>query len=855
MTYPSARKIGILLSCLCLPLFLSAQLQDDFSDGDFTSNPEWTGNTDRFIVNADNELQLNHTDASGTTNSYLVTAAQTAGETIWEFKVQLDFSPSTSNFAKVYLNSNSADLTAELNGYYVKIGGISGNDDTVELWRQDGDDDELLITGTPGGAGTEPVNVSVRVQRSAGADWVLLVDFNGGTDYLSQGGANDGTYDFGGFFGFWCRYTATRSDKFFFDDILIDPLFVDDVPPELLSAEAISPTQVQVNFNEEPVNFEIGDFTINNSITLTSATPNAQNPSAVNLIVSPALENFQTYTLTVENIEDAEGNVLTSASTDFDFFQALTPEPGDIILTEIFADPTPQVGLPDAEYVEIFNNSNKVIELSDLYFVSDDSPDQLGEGLILPGEYYIVCDDGFASDFTGFGNVVAATNFPALTNGGDIAALELANGTRIDGIEYTDDWYQDGEKALGGYSLERIDTSTASDCALNWRASLNPSGGTPGAENSVIGQFLSSEAPRLVSLVPVDEFSLELTFSAEPDAAEAGEELNYSVDKGLEVFSATLLSDNQTVLLVLSEGLEEGTIYTLTVSNAVGDCRGNMAAEDQVKNFGLAQEMLPGDVLINEVLFNPRTGGTDYVELFNTTEKIFNFTTETGAFQIFPGDYVVLSEKPDTVASRFFVENPSNLYLDTLPNLANDAGEYVLRIAGVTIDSFVYSESQHYELLRSEDGVSLERISPEVATNQFDNWHSAAASAGYGTPTARNSQFREVSLEAPIEFFDIPNPRVSPDEDGFEDVMLINYAFDEVGYTANIKIYDSEGREIKSLYNNELLGREGVLKWDGSTDAASKARVGIYILWTQVFRPDGTVVEQKEAVVVAGFPR
>jgi len=828
-------------------------LQDDFSDGDFSNNPTWSGNTDRYIVNTEGELQLFHEDAEGTTVSYLSVAANTANLTNWEFKVRLEFSPSASNFARIYLNSNSPDITGDVDGYYVKIGGISGTDDAIELWRQDGNDDELLISGTVGGAGADPVEARVRIERDADANWVLLVDYTGGTDYVSEGGANDATYNMGGYFGFWCSYTATRKDKFFLDDLLIEPLFVDTQAPTLLSAIPENSTTVAVNFDEPIIGFDFGDFTINNGISVTAAEVDMTNSALIRLTVS-SLQNFQNYTLTATNVADAEGNILTEGSASFDFLQAQAPSEGDIIITEIMADPTPVIGLPDAEFIEIYNRSDKVIDLSSLSIVSDDSPDALTGDLILPGEYAIICDDGFASDFTPFGNVAFTTTMPALTNAGDFVMIEDNAGMEIDRVDYSNSWFEDEDKAAGGWTLERIGAQADSNCSGNWRGSNNNNGGTPGAENSINGQFTDTEAPQVVSVVAIDAFSLLVTFSKSVSSEEAREELNYTVDNGLSISSANIQNANNTaVLLLLSGEMQSGEIYNLTVSNAISDCLGNMAESDATRTFGLAEEMEPLDVVINEILFNPRSGGVDYVEFYNRSNKIFNFSSFTSApFQFLPGEYVVITENPDIVLSNFTVENPQNLFLGDLPSLPNAGGEIVLVSGGITIDSFAYSEDQHYELLSDLNGVALERISPDAATNEDGNWNSAASNVGFGTPTAKNSQFTTTEPIENGEFFQIPTPRVSPDSDGFEDLLLINYKFDELGYIGNIKIFDNQGRLVKTLINNELLGASGILSWDGSTNDKAKARIGIYVFWAEIFRPDGTVIMQKEAIVVAG---
>ena len=134
----------------------------------------------------------------------------------------------------------------------------------------------------------------------------------------------------------------------------------------------------------------------------------------------------------------------------------------------------------------------------------------------------------------------------------------------------------------------------------------------------------------------------------------------------------------------------------------------------------------------------------------------------------------------------------------------------------------------HHSLLRVTKGVSLEKINL-YGGNEASNYHSAASSVNYGTPAYQNSQFLEEKRAKSA--FEISPEIFSPDNDGFEDILQINYQMNEVGYQLNLIIYDSRGRKIKHLVQNELLGTEGVFFWDGQDEDFQKADLGIYILW------------------------
>ena len=154
-------------------------------------------------------------------------------------------------------------------------------------------------------------------------------------------------------------------------------------------------------------------------------------------------------------------------------------------------------------------------------------------------------------------------------------------------------------------------------------------------------------------------------------------------------------------------------------------------------------------------------------------------------------------------------------------------------------------------MLQNTHGVTLEKINPNIASNRQSSWHSAAATAGYGTPTYRNSEYTEDANANNKKFFADP-PIFSPDEDGYQDILRLNYQNSAPGYTANIRIFDSEGRQIKRLANNLSLSTEGAIIWDGITDDNKKATVGVYIIVANIFNPNGDTEDYKIAVTVAG---
>ncbi len=848
---------------------LHAQLLDNFNDGNFSSNPSWLGDTSRFAV-SNGELQLKDLNPSGSNTSYLYVVAPTAlqDSTTWEFFVRLQFATSTTNFARIYLVASNPDLSADQNGYFLRIGGISGNTDAIELFRQDGSNTTLLLSGTAGAVGGDPVLARVRVVRTAAGQWQLFADYSGGDTFQAEGTAVDVTYNLGAYFGFYCRYTSTRSEAFFFDDVRVSPLFEDRTPPVLSSAAAISETIVEATF-DEPLATSIANnkdlYSIDKGIgTPINATLSA--PNKVVLQLSNPLLNGQLYKLTVGAVQDLSGNTATTQTTDFVFYNIQAAVPGDIVITEIFADPTPAVGLPVVEWIELYNRSDKVIQLEGLGFSSGGFPQKLSPFLLLPGKYVILCDLSDLPDFTTFGDVVTVATFPSLTNSGDELILTDPEGALLASLFYEDTWYQDDEKAGGGWSLEIIDFNRGYDCAANWRASINPKGGTPGQENSVKG--LPNEASlELLRAIMQSPTTLLLEFNQSLNSTTASDPQNYVFEGGNIRISQIDQPLDRQVLLELAEPIEPGQVYRVILNFEITDCFGNPIGISNSLIFGLAEPIAPGDLIINEVLYEPAIGGKRFIEFFNISNKVLNIknlqiinaqkSTSTGSEQIStdfllaPGDYVVVTESPEDIQSRYTVLEPRNLLKNAVPTLDSDQGNVTIRFDGLTIDSFDYNKDLHFALLTQTRAVSLERLNPQAPTQLSSSWHSAAASAGYATPTYRNSQYSEPtgSLNQRIR---IANKRFSPDNDGFEDFLLIDYQLERIGQTATIRIFDANGRLVKQLVQNELLAANGSFKWDGDTDNGEKARIGIYIIWIELFSPDGAVARIKETCVFAG---
>ncbi len=849
-------------------LSANAQFVESFTDGEIFNNPSWSGDTAEFQVNSELKLQLFDTDASQS-SSYLSTAAATSGFCDWEFWVNLDFNPSTSNFAKVYLNADFPVLNQELNGYFIQIGGISGDEDAVELFRQDGSSKTLLISGETGGAASLPM-LRVKVSRNENNNWELFTDLTGGENFVSRGTAFDDTYPDGKYFGFQCIYTSTRSEAFYFDDIKIDPLFVDTEAPELLDVIILDNKTLSLCFDETiGNNFSNSNFQLTNGIQISSAIIDSNDPTKIILGLSEDLQDGQSYELTSSNISDANGNVLDAAIFTINFVEIQLAIAYDILINEIMADPSPVVALPEAEYIELYNPSSKNFNLG-MYSISDGgNPAFLPDFTLGPNEYVILTNDVSVSEFEIFGKAIGLPNFPVLTNASDQVQLFNSDNELIHEITYSNQWYGSNEKKDGGFSLELINPGSPCQSINNWIGSNDLSGGTPGKENSVYNFEVDQDPPEVVSVFPLGLTQIELRFSEELDAFSALENANYSLNNGVLITSINQTNDRNTVLLNLNENLMDGLSYELSILSAA-DCLGNETSNTKVFEFALPANAKEGDIIINEILFNPQTSGVDFLELYNNSDKVINSASLIIANiqdsdidienilveeLIYPNSYFTLTVSPANLSLTYNVEDPSNLFENKLPSFDDKSGNVTIyTITGgdqIILDVLDYSEDWHFPLLEDKNGVSLERISFDASTQDQSNWQSSAATNGYATPTAQNSQAITQATMRTEGIIELIHPTFSPDQDGFEDFLQINLTPETPGNLATIKIFDKVGRQIKTLSNNELISLENSFIWDGTTDENTIARMGIYILWIQLHNTDGKVEHFKEAVVLA----
>lgn len=541
----------------------------------------------------------------------------------------------------------------------------------------------------------------------------------------------------------------------------------------------------------------------------------------------------------------------------------------DVIISELMPDPSPVVGLPASEWIELKNCSTQPVSLQNWRLIdANGQSGPLPAFVLQPDSFLIVCSSSALAAMTQSGIGVAVSSFPSLDNEGEWIALKSPDGRIIHSVNYSSDWYGNALKKEGGWSLEMIDTRNPCSGKSNWTASIHPAGGSPGKKNSTDAGNPDTKAPQLLRSYLSDSVTLRLVFDEPLDSVEAAMATHYIISQGISIGSVSTVSPLfQEVQLKLSSPLTFNTIYTVK-AEGLSDCKGNRVAVAEIK-AGRAQDPLPGQIVVNEILFNPVPNGEDYVEIYNHSNRVADLSrlfmanrNSSGAvssikalcsvpFYIYPGEYFAFTESPDQLPLYYMVRFPDRvLALSSPPSFPDEEGTVLLLNGqGAVIDEVKYNEDWHFTLISHAEGVALERLNPGEDSEDPGNWHSAATTAGYGTPGYQNSQYRSADTVtgqikvSPVVF--------SPDNDGRDDLALIQYRLQESGYVANLVIFDVAGKPVRRLVRNALLGRTGSWTWDGLDESRRALPMGHYIIMAELFNLQGKKQLFKQVIVLA----
>lgn len=857
----------ILIVALCLlQLNAAAQINVDFSDPDLTSNPTWAGNLNNFEVNAYHQLHLKTTGADA---SYLSTPLNCSDAMEWKIWIHLSFAPSENNYSRIYLIADNVNPILSDKAFYIQLG-EARSADAITLFYKDGATTREVCRGTSGLI-ANAFTVRIRVVRTTNGTWNITADPTGGSLFAVEASGIEKASLPNGFFGIFCKYTISNSSGFYFDDISIHPFIEDATPPLLLQALISADNQIQLNFNEpieSSASLAVSNFRLTDGTHPLNVYADPLTGTIIRLDFSKPLPTDQPFSLIFQGITDLNGNSSSQKEVSLLYHPVRS---FDVLINEIMANPVPSKGLPESEYLELYNRTLFPINLNQWSLQTGKNEQLLPDTILAAHEYLIVTDATHATEMKKFGKIIVLKTL-TLTNEGCLIALKDRRRQVIHALDFIPAWHDDPAKKAGGWSLEMVDPMNPCGESANYRSSVDARGGTPGTVNSVNASLPDQHTPQLLAVFPTDSLHLRLNFSETLDTLQLSNPSAYSIEPsiGQAKYSKANGSLYHSAILELPQPLLHKQIYTLTINNIINDCAGNPLKTPFLIQFALPYPLKNKCIVINEIMFDPGPDKEEFIEIYNRSAECYDLSklfikaeNSTSASQktmieiseqgqlFSPGEYLIL-----TADKLLFMKEypllPSNLIAEVnrFPALSNEGGTITLSDStGSIIDKANFNPAMHFQMLRSTSGVSLERISPEGASDSKDNWHSAAETVGFSTPGKINSQHvsqnvSSISLILEPELF-------TPDNDGRDDALFIRYNPEKPGSMMTIIIFDVKGLPVRKLVSNVMLATENTFTWDGTTDNHTKATAGIYVVYAEIYNSSGEVKHFKKTTILA----
>ena len=529
------------------------------------------------------------------------------------------------------------------------------------------------------------------------------------------------------------------------------------------------------------------------------------------------------------------------------------PTAGEIVINEIMADPTPVAGLPDREYLELYNARTTAVNLKGWSLGLGAKLKIFPDVTVSPGGHLLVSAPGGAKDLQQYDRVIEISGF-LVNNDGLTISLFDPDKQLADQVEFFPSLHKKGFEG-GGYSLERIDPYRLCGQRSNWATTLSAKGGTPGSENSVRAANPDNLPPQLLSTYFSDNTRLDIRLSESFSLPGAPADYLKNITAGVVIDSVK--TDQYAGLIQIyfrPSTIRNGLKYSLSLHGIKDECVNAMP--DQAVKFGYYLPM-KSDLLISEVLFNPYPEGSDFVEIYNNSghevdlsglflatrddaKELKQISQISGNQQYLPlGAYLATTKSREGIL-RFYPSKCEDCILQTekFPTLADLSGCVVLLNKNRdVIDEMEYNNGMHHPFITHTEGISLERISFAEPASRKENWHSAAKSTGFATPGYQNSV--EASADSSGKMVSIDPEIFSPNGDGINDQLNICINTSEPGWILNITILNCAGRVVRNLANNFMTGSTDLLFWDGLGDDFQKVQPGIYLLNISLFEQTG----------------
>lgn len=755
------RSIFLLFIIFLLSTIVNAQYFDSFSDGNLSNSPQWTGNLSHFEIR-NGRLHLNNLKAEGSNiKSFIATISQSAYPAHWQGDFIIETQPTSGNLIRFYLIASNVDLSQNLNGYFVEIG---GKNKVIRLVKQTGkhytticsSEKNVLDLSTFPIFHKSKVELHVEVVRSKEDIWTLSYHFLYETHKVVIQSESSSAYKKSNYSGVFIRYSKTHSQDYWVDNLKVSGEWQEGEDPD--------------------------------------------NPD------HPTLHSCRRH---------------------------------ELVVSEILYDPTPSVALPNEEYIEFYNRCDHSIALDKCYLQVGTKVKCL-KHIVFPKKGYVV--------FRG-------KEIPTLTNTGNTVVLYDADSVSvITWSDYAPKWISSTEKRSGGWSLEKIDLSNLDQYKSNWQVSDSDLGGTPGTKNSVAQSNPDKRMPHLENWQILSKDTLLLCFNKE--LLDISNQKQWSV-----VFK------NNKVVKMFCEPIKRKKLYIKTSYDINQDTLKiqhlSAISHNQLDTtLAIALPEIPQKetLILNEILPQATGNGAEFVELYNLGTKALDLSqvglslidtsgdlkkvypiAPQGAV-LMPKHYAVVTSNVQALKSQHKIAHNAVVLETPIPVLPDQEADIALILhRSILLDHLNYQAAWYPPQLANHSGVSLERQNPKSPL-----WSSASSQVGYATAGSQNSNYLE-ACEPIHTYFKFEEKHFSPNQDGYQDRALLNYALPSGTWVVTISVYSMNGTKVYTWLDSEMLTGNGALQWNGSQSNGSLVGIAPYVV---VIEAEGSKSIHEKHVVV-----
>ncbi len=817
----------------------SQTISENFDSDLWPADYGWLGSVDSFQVR-DGALWSNSSYAPGRLR--IAKEFSVLHDLEWSIRVYLGFNPSTTNKLRIYFWSDSLDFThPAARAYYAELG-ESGNDDTLRFYVKRGLSDQLLWKSKRAIMLSSGENLcDLRVVREGTEQFRVDYKLPMLEVWQSDSGIVMDSLGMNGYMGMFCWFgTGSRGLLYSFDNVYVGPFRRDTTLPVIERIDLVSDKEILIHFNEEvelyrgvarvfPMQYGIQKYEIDSI-----------SPNEVHLWLSKPMQRGVMHTLSVDGFIDKSRNQMLDTTVEIYW-----PGMGDIVINEIHLNPdTLRSKMPPIEYVELRNVSANDIQLcgwklGDLTTYKNEDMAVLPNYLLRSGSYVIITGIDSHSSFPL--QTIYCKDFPTLNNDADVLFLQDSTGFIINVVSYNSSWFDDIFRSGGGFSIERRDDSITCSDEVNWAFSRNVRGGTPGFENS-LG---STERER-------DPVFLEGIISK-------GDEHVLKFEKSVRFTGDSEIEISPGVTMKVRDSLADQRYWKIVIDGSFGEeflripgvwfknCDGSRYYEDSITLY--FEPVRNRYVKINEILFNPSTGGNDFVEIANTSSypvllqncwlselDILDTSQQIEScllpdLILNPNGIQVFTVSGFSLREQYPVSYSSRIYgVDDMPNYPDDEGWVQLRCSDTVLDRVYFNDEMHYKMLSDKEGVSLERISKSLPSDQKENWSSCPSRCLWASPGEENCSHFE------IEDSDLKmqvTPRfISPNGDGEADRVWVCVQTKEP-MIVKMQVYNLSGMQIRQLASSTYVSGEHCFSWDGMFENGRRTEAGIYWIYMQ----------------------